>query len=80
VQEAVRSVVLGLPERRRLGLVAHLLREVGLTPDEVGRLLCLAPPDLEEALGLAGKPGIPTPDRAGALRLLHGSPVELWAA
>jgi hypothetical protein len=80
VREAVRSVVLALPERRRRGIVAHLRYEVGLTPDEVSRLLCLARPDLEEALRLANHPGIPTTDRAGALRLLHGSPANSWAA
>jgi hypothetical protein len=79
LREAVRSVILGLPEGRRRGLVAHLLREVGLTPDWVGRLLCLAPSD-QEAVQLASRPGIPTPDRAGALRLLHGSPANSWAA
>jgi hypothetical protein len=79
VREAVRSVILGLPEGRRLGLIAHLLREVGLTPDEVGRLLCLSPSD-QEAVRLVGQPGVPTPDRAGALRLLHGFPADSWAA
>jgi DNA-directed RNA polymerase specialized sigma24 family protein len=35
LQGEVRAVVLGLPEGRRRGLVAHFLHEVGLTPDQV---------------------------------------------
>jgi hypothetical protein len=51
MQQAVREVVLGLPKENRFGVEAHLYA-VGLSPQQVMRLLCLDPDGREVAFWL----------------------------
>jgi hypothetical protein len=79
VQQEVRSIVEGLSAADRVRLVAHLVQVVGLTDDQVERLLCVPGEQLRGDLRAARGQAAPVVGHVEAVRLVVGKPRAMAA-